>query len=884
MTIIANLKKLYHSLVRKEHVVRTDVASVFRFKYSLFKELLAANTELLNIITDLEEKLLGRQLFGMSYIRSQTTRSVFYSFRMVKSLNVLSTNRYPELYDVLEKIHNQIREIVGQKREHDAPCLVMAFEDITKEMTDWVGGKAANLGEVQNRAGLPVPSGFAITTSAFDLFCSANDLVNEINKRKMNIDVNDPGSIEAVSQEVQELILAAPLPEVLAQALAEGYEALCRRLAPAGGPATRPKVSMRSSAIGEDSSDLSFAGQYLTVLNVTPADLAQTYKKIVASLYAPRAIAYRLNKGIRDEDVAMSVACLEMVDSAASGVLYTRHPFNLLQDAVMISAVWGLGPYAVDGVISPDSYQVAKDADLTIQEIKTASKPFKLVNLPEGGTAAQAVPPDQQEAPCLTPEQIKTLAAYGRRLEEHYKGPQDVEWALDAQGRLLILQTRPLHLQAPDMAGVEIDVDPEAHPVLVERGAVAHPGIGCGPAFIVTSPEQLSQFPEGAVLVARHSSPKYALVMRRAQAIVTDSGSISGHMAAIAREFGVPALLDAKTATQAIPTGKEITVDAYHGKVFLGRVEKLVELRQERQSHMEDTPVYQTLRQVAAIITPLNLIDPKSPDFDAAHCQTLHDIGRLVHEFSYQVMFQVSDLVTEEEGGAVKLDAPIPLDLYIIDLGQGLEPGNFRRVQVEQIKSLPFKALLTGMLHEELRVYGPRPVQMTGFLSVMREQMLNAPGERFGDRSYAIISDKYLNFSSRVGYHYSILDAYCGDTVNKNYITFSFKGGAADEVRKNRRVRAIATVLEAEEFQVEVTGDRVYARFQKYPREIIEAKLEMVGRLLQFTRQMDMLMHCETSVAMVAQNFLTGNYQYEDAAAACRADEQPLEKPDVPSL
>ena len=343
MTIIENLKKLYSSVVRKPTTVREDVASVFRFKYSLFKELLAANTELLNIITDIEEKLQGRQLFGMSYIRSQTTRAVFYSFRMVKSLNVLSGNRYPELYKVLEKIHTQIREIVGQKKEHDAPALIMPFADITKEMTDWVGGKSANLGEVQNRAGLPVPRGFAITTSAFDLFLSRNDLVNEINKRKMNIDVNEPESIETVSQEVQELILAAPVPEELQQAITAGYDNLARQAATAADQPSRPTVSLRSSAIGEDSSDTSFAGQYLTVLNVAPEDLDQTYKQIIASLYSPRAIAYRLNKGIRDEDIAMSVVCLEMVASVASGVVYTRHPFNVLDDNVMITCCLGIG-------------------------------------------------------------------------------------------------------------------------------------------------------------------------------------------------------------------------------------------------------------------------------------------------------------------------------------------------------------------------------------------------------------------------------------------------------------------------------------------------------------------------------------------------------------
>ena len=866
-------------MTRQERVVREDVASVFRFKYSLFKELLAANSELLNIITDIEDKLQGRQLFGMSYIRSQTTRAVFYSFRMVKSLNVLSGNRYPELYQVLDKIHRQIREIVTQKKEHDAPALIMPFADITKEMTDWVGGKAANLGEVKNRAGLPVPRGFAITTSAFDLFLDRNDLVNEINKRKMNIDVNEPESIEDVSKEVQALILAAPVPEELAGAIAAGYEELAHSLAPAAGSPARPLVSMRSSAIGEDSGEVSFAGQYLTVLNVAPEELPHTYKKIIASLYSPRAIAYRLDKGIRDEDVAMSVVCLAMVDSLASGVAYTRHPFNILDDNIMISAVWGLGPYAVDGIITPDSYWVAKDPELTILEIKAAHKPVRLANLPAGGVVEQPVSPEQQNAPCLSPEQIKTLAGYALRLEEHYKGPQDIEWALDPQGRLLILQTRPLHLQVSGVCDIDLDVDMCVHPLLVERGAVAFPGIGCGPAFILKSEADLGQFPEGAVLVAKHSSPKFALIMRRAQAIVTDSGSVSGHMAAIVREFGVPTVLDTKSATIGIPDGVDITVDAYHGKVYLGRVAKLLAIQQARQSHMQDTPIYETLTQVAGFIVPLRLIDPKSPDFDPDHCRSLHDIGRLVHEFSYQTMFQVSDLVTDEEGGAVKLDAPIPLDLYIIDLGQGLESGSAHQVKVDQIKSLPFKSLLQGMLHEELRVYRPRPVQFTGLFSVMREQMLAAPGERFGERSYAIISDKYLNFSSRVGYHYSILDAYCGETINKNYITFSFKGGAADEVRKNRRARAIAAVLAAQEFQVEVNGDRLYARFLKYPREMIEAKLEMIGRLLQFTRQMDMLMNTETSVEMVAKNFLAENYHYDENFSNLpenRQDKKPL--------
>ena len=176
----------------------------------------------------------------------------------------------------------------------------------------------------------------------------------------------------------------------------------------------------------------------------------------------------------------------------------------------------------------------------------------------------------------------------------------------------------------------------------------------------------------------------------------------------------------------------------------------------------------------------------------------------------------------------MKLEAPIPLDLYLIDLGGGLTGADPHPVTVDQIASVPLRALLRGMLHEDLRAREPRPIQLSGLLSVMREQMLAAPNieERFGERSYAIISDKYLNFSSRVGYHYSVLDAYCGKTVNKNYLTFSFKGGAADDLRRNRRVRAIALVLLGLDFSVDVKGDRVDARLQKYEAPVLEEKLD----------------------------------------------------------
>jgi pyruvate,water dikinase len=846
---------------------REDVAAVFREKYGHFKELLASNTELLNIVTDVEEKLLGHQVFGMSYVRSQSARCVFHTMRMIQSLNALSKNRYAGLFPVLEGINSKIKEELEQRREAPITDLVLPYDRIQREMVDFVGGKNANLGEVLTRAGLPVPDGFAITTRAFDAVLAHNDLVDEINKLKMELDPGNPESINAVSEDIQRRVISAKIPPELERAIGEAYRQMAQRLRDAGLTQDSPRVSMRSSAIGEDS-ELSFAGQYLSLLNVPEHQLIQSYKYIVASLYTPRAISYRLNKGVRDEDIAMSVACVHMVESVASGVMYSHHPYHPSEDHIIISAVWGLGPYAVDGHITPDTFVVAKDNGSMLIESKISDKPVQLVSNPDGGLMEIPVSKDRCGAPCLDPEQVRTLAQYAIKLEDHYRCAQDIEWALDAAGRLLVLQTRPLRVQEASYRTPRVAPPPvSGYPILVEGSAVAFPGVGCGPAFHVNHEDDLMQFPEGGILVAKHSSPKFMLVMSKAQAIVTESGSVTGHMASLCREFQVPSVLDAKSAMSAIPAGAEITVDAYTGRIYQGRVEELLERHTQREPFMKGSPVYQTLRRVADLLVPLRLLDPKANTFTPDHCETLHDIMRFAHEKCYAEMFQISDLVSDVGGGSLKLQAPIPLDLYVIDLGGGTAGlgEHARKVSPKHVTSAPFSALLRGMLHEDLLMARPRPVEFSGFFSVMREQMLANPhaGERFGDRSYALISDKYLNFSSRVGYHYSVLDAYCGQTINKNYITFSFKGGAADDLRRNRRARAIAIALMASDFSVDVTGDRVDARFQKYPAPAIAEKLEMIGRLLIFTRQMDMLMNSEASVELVAKNFLEGNYHYD---------------------
>jgi pyruvate,water dikinase len=909
-TILGNFKKLIRSrLIKakqgKNQGDNAEANAVFRFKYTLFKELLSANSELFNILADMEQKLKGTHIFGASYIKNQVIRSMIQTFKMVKNLNVLSGNKYPQLYQVLEKINQDIKSVNTGKNECEPPFYVIPYKDILKKDADFVGGKSANLGEIQNRLNIPVPEGFAVTAKAFNGFLDVNNLREDISKRKNLIDADDIHDIDLLnrlSREITDLVLSKPVPEEIMAEIKKAVDTLWP---------TSPsdvRVALRSSAIGEDG-ELSFAGQYLTLLNIGLDQIGEAYKAVIASLYSARSVSYRMSKGIKDEDLSMAVACIRMVDSVASGVMYTRHPCNILDDHILINAVWGLGPYAVDGIIRPDTFVVEKNDALRILSRDISDKAVQLVchrPLPDarenpGTTKGKAVeqnmaegireipvPIEKRTAPALTDLQIQELAGYGQKLEAHYKCAQDIEWALDPEGRIIILQSRPLKINAvspasalSDLSGATHGIDIRKRPepisgyrVLIEESEIASQGIGTGTAFHVKSEDDLASFPVKAILIAHHSSPEYTVVMRQCSGIITESGSISGHMAALAREFNVPTLmgLGAGNALRDIPHGMEITVDSYGGRVYQGVVTELVAAVEKQEAHMEGTPVHDHLKRIAGLMLPLYLINPKAPNFTPAGCKTLHDIARFCHEYSYIEMFNVSDMASKRDKCSFRLLAPLPIDLHIIDLGSGMKPDGSGdppientcqgMVSLDQLQSVPFLALMKGMLHQDLNTRDPKPVNFSGFLSVMQEQMLSPGhvGDRFGDRSYAIIADKYLNFSSRVGYHYSVVDAYCGETVNKNYISFSFKGGAADDIKRNRRVRAISLILKSFDFTVDVKEDKVDARFQKYPCSLIQDRLDILGRLLLFTRQMDMLMTTEDSVKWVADNFIAGNY------------------------
>jgi len=832
-------------------------------KFQAFQSLLKANNRALEVMGDMEEKnSSGEYLFDRQYIRASYKQIRDKVFEMVEALNQMVPQRFSPLYDVFEQVDHKIQQMVYGRKEIPESPFTLSLREITQEMMDQVGGKNANLGEILNRVGLPIPLGFAITSYAYKVFIEENHLEKQIGKQLETLNSSDLEAIAVASRKIQQSILLAKLPPSLEKAIITSYD---RLMAEAG---QEIPISIRSSAVGEDS-DVTFAGQYATALNVRRDHLLQTYKEIVASKFTPRAIFYWKDKGFNESDIAMSVGCMAMIPARTSGIMYSQNPSNPSQNTVIISAVWGLGQYAVSGQVSPNVYVMSRE-DGRILEKRIPRQEVMLVCHELAGTIEVPVPEEDQGKACLDDEILEKLFTYVFKLENHYRKPQDVEWAIDEGGNLFILQTRPLRISATTN-GLEETPLPEIAPdrLLIDWGVVASPGVGAGPVYLVKQDQDLIQFPEGGVLVVKHTAPKYVTVMNRAAAIITDIGNVTGHMASLAREFQVPTIVDTREATRLLKTGQEVTVDAVRNKIYEGIIEELIEKEKKKEeSSLKQTAILKKLEEVLSAIVPLNLIDPKDESFKPQNCRTFHDLTRYIHEVSIQEMFRFNEeeKSTKEEQ-AKRLQSDLPINLYLIDLDGGLTPSHKPRknIKPEEITSVPMKALWRGLTHPGVSWTGMVDVDLKGFASVMFNTLSDSAryGQTMGNRSYALISKEYMNFSSRLAYHFSTVDTYCSNVKNNNYITFHFMGGGSSSERRARRARFISGVLKALDFEVELKGDWLMAKLMKYEGRVTEEKLDYLGRLMCCSRQLDMVMYSDSVVEWYINAFMEGNYTFK---------------------
>jgi pyruvate,water dikinase len=463
--------------------------------------------------------------------------------------------------------------------------LVAWFENLRKTDIPSVGGKNANLGEMIN-AGVPVPPGFAITAYSYKQFIEETGISTKIYEiiRETVTDTNDPKQYEIASKKIRELIESTPMPKQIEKAIKSAYKELCSRLS-----INDVFVAVRSSATAEDLPDASFAGQQETFLNVKGVDeLEEKTVKCWSSLFTPRAIFYRNEKGFAHEKVLISVGVQKMVNSKAAGVVFTINPVTGNPDQIVIEGNYGLGESVVSGAVTPDDY-VADKNTLKILERRVARKKVQYLRDPNTGkTIHLEVPAEKQEQPCISDEEILRISELAKSIERHYGKAQDIEWAIDADlpfpSNIFIVQSRPetvwsLKLaEKPKSAEAEGVKPAEMLKVIVKGIAAGKRGYGLGVAKVVLNPEEAAKvMQKGDILVTDMTNPDYVPFMKLAGAIVTDKGGVTCHAAIVSRELGIPCVVGTENATKLMLSGKEYTVDSRSGVVYEGILSRLTE-------------------------------------------------------------------------------------------------------------------------------------------------------------------------------------------------------------------------------------------------------------------------------------------------------------------
>lgn len=441
-----------------------------------------------------------------------------------------------------------------------AQKFVVWFSEVGKEDINIVGGKGANLGEM-TKAGFPVPNGFIITAQAYYHFLDETGLRDNIRSSLTGLDVNKSEELEHAAETVQKLITGAQFPKAIATDVLKAYFKLDE------GFLKHALVAVRSSATAEDLPNASFAGQQSTYLNVEgEANVIEKVKEAWASLFTARAIFYRETYKFDHFKVGIAVPVQKMVSSDASGVMFTIDPVTNDKSKIVIEAIYGLGEMIVQGAVTPDHYEVDKQTNEILA--KKANAQEKMMVKKGAGNAILPIPREVALKQKISDAEILALAGIGKKLEEHYYFPQDVEWAIE-KGKVYIVQTRPITTVGKDSKPTSTV---SANAQIITKGDPASPGIGAGPVKILASAKELGKIEKGDVLVAEQTNPDFVPAMRKAVAILTQRGGRTSHAAIVSRELGIPAVVGASEVMKVVRDGMVVTVNGSTGEVFKGSV------------------------------------------------------------------------------------------------------------------------------------------------------------------------------------------------------------------------------------------------------------------------------------------------------------------------
>jgi pyruvate, water dikinase len=570
----------------------------------------------------------------------------------------------------------------------DDTAVVQNFDDLRRSDVSWAGGKGANLGELTS-AGLPVPPGFVIGAPVFARFCDESGLRDRLRELFDAVDVHDSAALEAAAGRARELVEQTPVPDSTAAAIGSAYAALGDGGAPAGA---EPPVAVRSSATSEDTAAASFAGMNESFLNIRGEHaLHSAVLRCWSSLFGARTLYYRAMRGYELVDIDIAVVVQRQIESLRSGVMFTVDPTSGDPGELLIEGSLGLGEAVVSGQVTPDHFVVAKK-DRAILQREVHAKELTIEYADGGGTVTRELVGKESTATALSDEEVLQIADFGMRIEEHYGEPQDIEWSFDEGGTAWILQSRPITTLpaggpavGPSGGGAAMPVagaganggaaaaDNEAG--VLAKGLAAGPGVASGSVRVVDSVADAEQLQPGEILVTRMTAPDWAPYLRKAAAIVTDSGGMTCHAAIVSREFGTPCVVGARDATKKLTTGSTVTVDGRSGKVYAGIVE---------------------------IAAPEAAPAPPAPDAatDMASAQQ-----RPLHT---KLLVNLSEPSQAEAAAALPVDGVglLRAELMVIEALAGDHP----RLLIEENRAEEFVERMAAGIGAFTKAFGPRPV------------------------------------------------------------------------------------------------------------------------------------------------------------------------------
>lgn len=821
-----------------------------REKYLCFRELLALNTECLEVIVNLQQDL--QFVPPRRDIVEERVGAIFdKAGRIVSALERLTGLEQEELRRALERQRNEVERYIAALQELMSPRLAVWLHEIGMGDAAEVGGKAAALGEVKNKVGLPVPNGYVVTTEAYRQFCgiphwkTIRDLLSDL-------DPNDLEAVRRVSARLRELVLATPLPRAVEVAVADR----ARTLASPG-----QHLAVRSSAVGEgpEGGARTHAGQFLTLLNVPVEEATAAYKRVIAGRFSERALAYRLSAGLLEVDTPLAVLVLPTVAAVSSGIMYTRDPSNPKSGELWITATRGLGPDIASGKAPADLFVVARKGGRLVAS-HLVRKPEQILPLPDGGLEHRRLEGAEAEAPSLDEGSVKTLAEYGLRLEEHFRAAQDVEWALDREGRIWILQTRPLGFVQAGRSAVK--GKPKVDPIL-RGGRTVYPGRVSGRAYLAAEPEAIDETPMGAILFLKRASAEIVRVFPRVSGLVAEWGNVAGHAATLLREFKIPSVFLMEGAFEKIRPGETVSLDSVQAAVYPGAIWPWRQAEADAVFEQRPAPADPLSRNILT----LTLLDPAAHNFRPDGCQSVHDVLRYCHERSVEAMFTVNDIALEKVGHkARRLKTTAPLNVTVLDLGGGVrqQDPDAREVLPEEVVSAPFRAFWRGADHPEVSWKREMPAGLSDLASIMAKSLTPEEYPRpLGLQSYLLVAEEYMNLNARVAYHFTLIDACLTQDPSSNYIAFRFVGGGATRYRRNLRACFVEECLRHLGFQVDRRGDLVNAWLKRASASRTEEALDLLGRLTACTSQLDMYMANTEVMRWFVRQFLDGNYRFE---------------------